>query len=137
MIFRDLTEYELIRRPVVIMQLDVKENHNIETLLADLKKLIQRRTEFKESTIETPPVNIPIKFKFKTWEWTTNTRHLNHQKYYPEDNKYTITHHLVACYYRMGPPQVAEVFLVSNTAVSLQQFVKYANADFPLKITRR
>lgn len=136
------TQSQVIRRPVVIIQLDVKHNQNIETFLVDLKKDIEKRRTRNRLTItesipETPQVNIPYKFKLKTWEWTSRSPYLNYQKYHRKDKKYTTTHHLVACYYRMGPSGAAELFLVSNAFMSLKRFLKYSNSEFPLKIAKR
>lgn len=137
MIFRTESANETIRRPVVIIQLDLKNNPNIETFLTNVKNQIEKRTKITESPTETPSVNMSNKFKLKTWKWTSNSPNLNYKKYHPSDEKYTTTHHLVACYYRMGTSQAAEVFLVSNTSISLRRFQKYADYEFPLKITKR
>ncbi|XP_037039455.1 uncharacterized protein LOC119076667 [Bradysia coprophila] len=125
-----------IRRPAVIMQLDVC-NQNIETFLENLKKRIEKRTKITERMLQTHSTNTPIKFKSKTWEWTSTSPCLSYQKYHPNDDKTTTTQHLVVLYYRMGPTETAEVFLVSNSAVSLQRFARNANTAFPTNITRR
>ncbi|KAG4078312.1 hypothetical protein HA402_013022 [Bradysia odoriphaga] len=118
------------------MQLDAC-NQNIETFLDNLKKRLEKRTTIIERIVQTHSANTPIKFKSKTWEWTSTSPCLIYQKYHPNDEKITTTQHLVALYYRMGPTQTAEVFLVSNSAVSLQRFTRNANAEFPIKITKR
>lgn len=142
-LFREATETSetdtVVRRPAVIIQLDVPYQ-NVEKFLSSAKKKIEgnkKRITIEESAVKQLPVNIPNNFKLKTWEWTSNPPYLNRQKYHPKDKVYSTAHHLVACYYRKKPFRVGEVFLVSNTAATLQRFVSYAKTDFPLKITRR
>lgn len=137
MIFRPDQGNEPIRRPIVIMQLDVRKGQNIEIFLDNIKERIEKRTPIVERTVQTPPANIPIEFKSKTWEWTSTSPYLNYKKYHPNDEKMSTTQYLVAIYYRMGPTGVAEVFLVSNSGVPLKRFVRNANADFSVKITKR
>lgn len=135
--FRNESQIQLlVRRPATIIQLDVK-NQNIETFIACIKNRFRRQITITDTNVEVSQANIPIQFNCVTWEWTSASPYLNHQKYHPGDVKNSTTHHLVACYYRSIPSKGGEVFLVSNTTASLQRFVKYAKTDFPLQITKR